>query len=52
MNHAKPLRVLLLASLPAVAMFLAVGNVVELRMYGELVPVLGVGLLKGAGSSR
>jgi hypothetical protein len=37
------LRVLLLASLPALAMFLAVGNVVELRMYGELVPVLVLG---------
>lgn len=42
------LRMLLLASLPAVGMFLAVGNVVELRMYGELVPVLGVGLLTPA----
>lgn len=36
------LRVMLVASVPAVAMFLAVGNVVELRMYSELVPVLGL----------
>ena len=39
-----PVQVLLLASLPALAMFLAVGNVVELRMYGELVPVLALGI--------
>jgi peptidoglycan/LPS O-acetylase OafA/YrhL len=38
------LRVMLVASVPAVAMFLAVGNTVELRMYSELVPVLGLGL--------
>lgn len=38
------LKVLLVASLPALAMFLAVGNVVELRMYSELVPVLGCAL--------
>lgn len=38
------LRVILGASLPAVAMFLAVGNIVELRMYSELVPVLTTGL--------
>ncbi len=42
------LRVLLLASLPALAMFLAVGNVVELRMYGELVPVLGLAIVSRA----
>lgn len=34
------LKVLMAASVPALAMFLAVGNVVELRMYSELVPVL------------
>lgn len=34
------LKVLTVASVPAFAMFLAVGNVVELRMYSELVPVL------------
>lgn len=39
------LRVMLVASVPALAIFLAAGNVVELRMYSELVPVLGVGLL-------
>lgn len=38
------LRVMLVASVPAVALFLAVGNVVELRMYSELVPVLALGL--------
>lgn len=40
------LRVMLVASVPAVAMFLAVGNVVELRMYSELVPVLALGLAR------
>ncbi len=40
-----PLRVMLVASVPAVAMFLAVGNIVELRMYSELVPVLATCLL-------
>lgn len=34
------LKVLMVASMPAITMFLAVGNVVELRMYSELVPVL------------
>jgi len=40
------LRAVLIASVPAVAMFLAVGNVVELRMYSELVPVLALGLTR------
>jgi hypothetical protein len=40
-----PVQVLLLASLPVLAMFLAVGNVVELRMYGELVPILALAQL-------
>jgi len=39
------LRMLLVTSLPAVVMFLAVGNVVELRMYSELVPVLVTSLV-------
>lgn len=46
------LKVLLAASLPALAMFLAVGNVVELRMYSELVPVLGLGLITHRRTSR
>lgn len=37
-------KVLMVASVPAVAMFLAVGNVVELRMYSDLVPLLALGL--------
>lgn len=46
------LKVLLAASLPALAMFLAVGNVVELRMYSELLPVLGLGLTTHRRTSR
>ena len=38
----KTVQVLMLASLPALTMFLAAGNVVELRMYGELVPLFGI----------
>lgn len=47
---SEELKVLMVASVPAIAMFLAVGNVVELRMYGELVPVfaLGCGTIGGA----
>lgn len=40
------LRAMLIASVPAVAMFLAVGNIVELRMYSELVPLLAVALFQ------
>lgn len=43
------LKALLVASLPALAMFLAVGNVVELRMYSELVPVLAFGVALASG---
>lgn len=38
-------RVLLVASLPAVAIFLAVGNILELRMYSELVPILACAIM-------
>lgn len=46
------LKVLLVASVPALVMFLAVGNMVELRMYSELVPVLGLGLTTHRCTSR
>lgn len=39
-------RILLVASLPAVVMFLAVGNILELRMYSELVPVFACAIMR------